>query len=873
MTEWLTERLLRAATGRRDLAEAITGDLIASGRGRGWLLVASFGIAVRYLLDRITRRFGTRRFTPPSARRPMIMNSLLFDLRHALRGLRNSPGFAAVAILTVALGVGANVAIYSLVHGIMLAPLPYPQQADIVRIWPGESTTMGWVQAFKEAESFSVVAGITGARATMTGRGDPMELEGGSVTASHFDVIGVRPALGRPFHRDDQVPGAEPVLILSHALWQRGFGGDTAVVGSLVDIAEGGGSRPRVVGVMPAGHVSLNEGWEYWTPSVVNPENDYPMSSEGCFCWQLIGRMAPGVSHEAADAEVQLLARRIREHSPEDMREEALATAVVQPMLDDLVGDADTSLTMLLGAVGLVLLIACLNVANLLLARGEGRRRELAIRSAVGAGRLRLVAQSFYESLALGLAGGILGVGIAVGSMHYFQAAIADVLPRTSAVGVNGPVLAFALLVTIVASVVFGLAPALGALRTDPSSALAYRAGTSGRRHRRVRSALIAVEVALAVILAIGAGLMVRTLRSLNAVEPGFRTENLLTLRIQQPGTEYRTVADVDRYFREVREQLATLPGVQSVATINSLPLTGAGWGWQYTVDTETLPEGEAMPNARFRLISPDYFTTLDIPLLAGRDLTEADVEGPDEVALVNQSFVDRHYDSPIDALGRTVSLNSGHSFRIVGVVPDNLHRSLASPAAPEMYRPRLFFPVRRRYVIVATTSDPEPMAPMVREALWEVDPNVPIVDVATMAGVRRNSTRSSQFYLEVLGAFAVLALVLGSIGVYGVLSFLVTQSRQGIGIRMALGADGYRVLRETMISGLRPVLVGLALGTAGAAGATKLLENLLFGVTPTDATTFLTVSGVVMATALLATLVPARRASLVDPMRTLRTE
>ena len=872
MTSWLVERILLLGTGRRDLAESITGDLVATGRSSAWLLLAAHGIAFRFLVDR-TVRFVGRGSRTRSNRRPLFVNTLWLDLRYAIRGLRKSPGFAAVAIVTVALGVGANVAIYSLVHAIMLAPLPYPQQADIVRIWPGESVTMGWVQTFKDTKSFTVVAGVTGARATMTGQGEPMELEGGAVTAGHFDVIGVRPALGRPFQPDDHRPSAEPVVILSHALWQHAFGGDSAIVGTLVDIAEGGGQRPRVVGVMPTGHVSLNEDWEYWTPSIVNPETDYPLSSEGCFCWQLIARMAPGVSQQAANAEVGVLAQRIWEHSPEDLRQEALATAVVQPMLDNLVGDADTSLTMLLGAVSLVLLIACLNVANLLLARGEGRRRELAIRSAVGAGRARLVAHSLFESLSLGLAGGVLGVGLAVGLMRYFDGAIADVLPRTQGVALNAPVLIFALGTTLLASVVFGLAPALGVLRTDPSTVLAYRPGMSGRGHQRVRATLVALEVALAVILAIGAGLMVRTMRSLGAVEPGFRTEDLLTLRLYQPGSDYQTPEAVDRYFREIREQLAGLPGVQSVATTNSLPLTGQGWGWSYSVDAEPLPEGAAMPNARFRLISPDYFNTLDIPLIAGRDITEADVEGPDEVVVVNQSFMNRHFESPADALGRSISLNTGHSFMIVGVVPDNLHRSLAEPARAEMYRPRLFFPVRRRYVIVATAGDPEPLTPMVRQAVWDVDPNVPILDLFTMAGVRRNSTRSSQFYLEVLGSFAVLAMVLGMIGVYGVLSFIVNQSRQGIGIRMALGADSKRVLRDTVAQGLRPVILGLGFGTAGAVGATRVLESLLFGVAATDLTTFLTVAGVILTTALFATLIPARRAAAVDPMRTLRTE
>jgi putative ABC transport system permease protein len=873
MTSWLVEKLLRIGSGRRDLAETITGDLVSAGRGNTWVLIAGCGIAFRYMLDRSIRFVGQVRTTARPNRRPMFMNTLWLDLRHALRGLRKSPGFASVAILTIALGVGANTAIFSLVHAIMLAPLPYPAQSEIVRIWPGESVTMGWTVAFQGMESFRHVAGVTGASASMTGRGEPMELTGGSVTAGHFEVLGVRPALGRPFHADDQLPSAEPVIILSHALWLRAFAGDSSVIGSRVKISEGGEAEPRVVGIMPAGHVGLRGEWEYWTPSVVDPETDTPFSAEGCFCWQLIGRLAPGVSIAEANAEVGLVARRIWEHSPADLREEALATAVVQPMLDDMVGDADASLTVLFGAVSLVLLIACLNVANLLLARGEGRRRDLAIRSALGGGRYRLMAQSLFESLTLGVVGGVLGVLLAASLVRYFHSAIGDVLPRTMGVAVNGPVMTFALGITILASLIFGLAPALGVLRTDPRSALAYRPGMSGRRHRRIRDILVAVEVALAVVLAIGAGLMVRTMQSLNAVEPGFRTENLLTLRLNQMNPNVSGPEAVDGFYRQVREAVAALPGVQSAATTNSLPLTGPGWGWSYSVDTEPLDEGAALPNARFRLISPGYFTSLEIPFITGRDITEADVDGAEEVVVVNQSFVDRHFDSPAEAMGHIVGLNTGHEFRVVGVVPDNLHRSLASPARAEMYRPRLFFPVRRRYLIVATVADAASLAPSVQRAIWDIDPNVPILDVRTMNEVRAYSTRSSSFYLEVLGAFAALAIVLGMIGVYGVLSFVVNQSRQGIGIRMALGADGGRVLRNTVFQGLKPVLLGLSLGIAGAALATEILESLLFGITPTDGTTFVMVAGLILTTAVIATLIPARRAAAVDPMRVLRTD
>ena len=408
MISWLVERILLVGTGRPDLAESITGDLVTTRRRSAWLLLAACGIAFRYLLDRSIRFVGRGR--PRSTRRPVFMNTLWLDLRYALRGLRKSPGFAAVAIITVALGVGANTAIFSLVHGIMLAPLPYPAQSELVRIWPGESVTMGWALSFQETSSFRAVSAYTGARATVAGLGEPLEVYGGGISANHFDVIGVRPALGRGFRPEDQRPSAAPVVVLSHELWQQAFGGDSSVVGSTIDMAEGGDQRPRVVGIMPEGYSPIDENWRYWTPSIIDPANDYPLSSEGCFCWELAGRLAPGVSLMAASSEIGMVAQRIHEHTPEDLREEALATAVVTPMLDDLVGSADRSLMILLGAVLLVLLIACLNVANLMLARGEGRRRELAIRSAMGAGRLRMLTQSLFESLSLGLVGGALGV-------------------------------------------------------------------------------------------------------------------------------------------------------------------------------------------------------------------------------------------------------------------------------------------------------------------------------------------------------------------------------------------------------------------------------------------------------------------------------
>jgi len=803
-----------------------------------------------------------------------VLDAFVRDFRYALRGLRRAPMFTTIAVLTVALGVGANSAIFSLVHGIAIAPMPYPQPDRLVRVWHDTWLTMGWSRTFDSAESFQSLSIFRSASSTLLGHGDPQELPGGDVSAEHFATLGVQPMLGRAFTSEDQAPGAEPVAILSFGLWQRAFGGDSGVVGRIVEVSYGSTPTVRVVGIMPQGHVPLRPGWEYWRPAEIDPEADAPGSSRGCTCWRVVARLAPGVSPGQASAEVAVLARRIQAGASQRMTVETLADAYVVPLLQDTVEGASAVLWILLGAVSLVLLIAVANVANLFLARGESRRREAAIQCAVGAPARRLASRALLESTLVGVAGGLVGLGIAIGLVRIFRPELALVLPRTDGIHLSLPVLAFTFAVSLAAAAACGLLPALGLSRTDPAAVLGTSRGSGGERaRRRLKQVLVATEVALAVVLVAGAGLMVRSLQRLRAVDPGIRTTGLLTLRLAPAGDAYRDIESLDRYFDRVVAEVEALPGVESAALIQSLPLSGEGWGWDYTVDNMTLAADEAMPNAGFRVVSDHYFSTLGIPLLAGRVMTNQDRDSGDEVAMVNRSFALRHFGSPQEALDHHITLNIDDDFRIVGVVADYLQFGLDAKPQPEIFRMNAPFPLRPRALIVATAGDPAALTESVRQAIWRVDPSVPLRGVMPMDAVIQRSLAGNRLFLRLFGAFAGLALVLAMVGIYGVLAFLVTHGRRALGVRLALGAPRGHVLLQTVRSGLTPVVAGLVGGLLVSFGATRLLGSLLFEVAPTDPPTYVAVCAVILGTALAACYFPARRAAGVDPLTVLRVE
>ncbi len=879
----IAELLLRIAIGDLERAHALIGDLEedayeTSGRTPSgtWLVLKASPIAARFLLDRalrpITERPRTSRALPADERRISMIAMLWQEMGNALRLPMRAPAFVAAAAATIALGVGANTAIFSIVNTVLLEPLPYEEASRLVRVWPGETMTKGWIMTFEEAVSFEALAGYGGASATLTGVGRPLELDGGDVTREYFGVMRAAPLHGRTFADSDHAHGADPVVVLSHSLWVRAFDADAGIVGQLVSLADDDFAERRVIGVMPASHQPLDSAWDFWVPVRLNPKYDYPGSQMSCSCWNLIARLDSGVGLEAASAETRVIGEQIHTDAPDRLAEAALLRASAVPFLDDMVGDQQLPLLLLLGAVSLVLLIACTNVANLLLARGEHRRRELAIRAALGASQRRLAIQLLAESITLGLAGGALGLLLAQASIGYFRAALAAVVPRTTALQLDQRTLLFALVASLTASVLFGVVPALRVLDRGSARREGGRHGAT-RGQQRANRILVAVEVASAVVLLVGASLMLRSLQELTSVDPGFEPGNLVAVRVNAVGDRYSDPAALQAFYEELQAKSDALPGVTAVASIQDLPFGDGHWGWNYTIDSEPLPAGASMPGAGFRVVSSSYFPTLGVPILAGRNLRESDIHGAEEVAVVNDAFARRHFDTIEQIVGHTVTLNTGASFRVVGVVQGVRHTGFRSDPVPEMYRPLSQFPTRSRFLIARAEVNAASVGDDLQALVWDMDPDVPVRDPQTMTSVMRGSVAESRLFTELLGSFAALGAILAGIGVYGVVAYTVSRRQRAIAIRMALGAPAANVLRHTLREALSPVAIGAILGTLGAIGASQLLSSLLFGVSPRDPLTLVVVPVFLLVVATLAAALPATRAARVDPVSTLRQE
>lgn len=869
----LLEFVLALATGSRAQAEGLLGDIAEENSIPGTTNALSVGavlaaltVAATFAVARITR--PVHRDLPRPGSRDAMMTVLTQELRSALRLPWRAPGFATAAVLTLALGIGANTAIFSLVNAVVLRPLPFPDSEQLVRVWPGEAMTKGWVMAFENTESFSALAGVSWASATLSGTGRPIELRGGEVSEQFFAVTGVAPAHGRHFAAEDHAVGAEPTVLLSHELWMRAFGGDTSVVGQLVELADDDVGQRRVVGVMPAGYQPLYAQWEFWTPVVIDPQWDYPGSQMSATAWNMVGRLRDEATIDSATAEVAVIGAQIQESAPDRMAESALARAVTVPLLADMVDDERQPLILMLGAVALLLLIACTNVANLLLARGEARRRELSIRSALGASRRRLAAQLLSESLVLALLGGALGVAAAYGAIHYFRRDLINLMPRGGEVALDVNTLLFALAVSVLASVIFGMLPAIRAQRPTADA----RHGDSSEQ-RRANRVLVAVEVALAIVFLAGAGLMLRTLSAFGDVDPGFDTNGVVAVGVNAVGDNYDDPYALHGFFVEVEEEVAAIPGIPAPAFAMSLPFGDGSWGWNYTIDSDSYAEGAPMPNAGFRVVSTSYFDTLGIPLLAGRLLDADDVHGAEEVVVVNDAFARPHFERAEDAVGRVITLNTDDSFRIVGVVQGIRHLGFRSDPVPEMYRSFNQHPTRMRHVVARTAMDAESLGEAIQAVVWDIDPDVPVRDAITMDEIMRTSVHEARLFAQLLSAFAALGAVLAGIGVYGVVAYTVSRSRRALAIRMALGASASSVIRRSLREALAPVAVGAVAGLAGAAAAGELLASLLFGVTPRDPVTPAAVPLLLIALASAAAWLPSRRAARVDPAEVLRQE
>ncbi len=810
------------------------------------------------------------------------MMTLGQDLRFAIRSLMKTPGFTVLAAFTLALGIGANTAIFSVVQGVVLEPLPYQNPHEIVRVWPQRRFSKEMLAAFEDttasgnSAAFSAISGHFTANLSLLGTEVPEELTGLAVTPDHFQILGGRAALGRELRRQDRQPGAVPVVVLSHDLWERRFASDPDLLGRNISLDGLGQGSRTVVGIMPEDFEPLESGAQFWVPVTFDASN--PDDYRDMMGFQALARLAPGVTTQHAEAEVHATALRLQQANPDYHNDEQVRSARVIPLHQILIGDVQPILWILLGAVGFVLLIGCSNIANMLLARSGGRQREMAIRASLGAERSRLIRQLLTESALLGALGGSVGLFAAIWLESLLVNNLPAGIPRATAISIDAQELSFAALLSFAAALMAGFLPALRATRLQTRGALRATSGRSsaGRGKHRLNQGLVIAEIALSVVLIAGAGLMLKSLWLLQQVEPGFDSNNLLALRLSPPAARYTEADALANYYRQVLDEVETVPGVAAASAINFLPMTTPNVRMSYSTSEHLAAAESSAPVASVRAIAPDYFRTMAIPLLAGRDVTRADREGATEVGWINQTLA-RQWWPDQDPVGQQIFWDDGTPwFTVAGVARDVRQHRLDREARSAVYRPLYQagdeLLSSAMFLTVRTAAPPSSLAPSVRQAIWSVDTDVPIRH-RSMDQVIDSSLASSRFFTLLLTAFGALALALGAIGVYGVGSYAVSQRTREIGIRMALGAQRQVMLRSLMARELTPVLVGVALGVAGALAATRVLASSLYGVATTDPATFATVALVLATVAAVAAFLPARHASQIDPTIALRAE
>ena len=800
------------------------------------------------------------------------------DVRFALRTLRKSPAFVLVAVLCLALGIGANAAIFSVVNAVLLSPLPYSEPARLARLFEtmparnGEKGSVSWANYLEWSEQlkgFSGLAAYTLQSKNLSSAEGAERLEAVASTANLFDVLGVHPRLGRGFLPEEGAPGAAPVVVLREGLWQRRFGANPSVVGQTLTLD---GQPYTVIGVMPerARFPAASQAGIFIPlvrPTDVNNQRGYHFLS-------VVGRLNAGVELEAANSELRQVARRIEEAWPEH---QTGRSAVAIPLTESVVGRVRPALLMLLGAVGLVLLIACANVANLLLARAASRRQEIAIRIALGASRARIVRQMLVEGLLLSLGGALLGLLLAGWGLSALETLVQSALPLAGGIPLQGRIFGFLLLVATGSAVLFGLVPALQATRGSLRPGLigaGMRAPGPGS-HQRFRSGLVVAEIALSLILLVGAGLLMRDFVTLLNTAPGLDASNVLTVHLPVPAGKYAADQLGPRLLEPVLERTRNLPGVKSAGLINLLPIQQAGLNGSYSVEGEPPPAQGQEPMAEFRFTSPDFFRSLGIPLLAGRDFTGQDGHQKELVIIINQALARRHFPGQ-SALGRRLELNRELA-AIVGVVGDVRQAGLDQEPLAEIHLPYNHL----RYggwiddvtLVLKTTVNPMSMTAALRETVRSVDPDQPLYQVLSMEEVIGGSVAARRLNLLLLGTFALIALVLATAGLYGVISYLVAQRTREIGIRVALGARTRDVVWLVMRQGGRLTAVGLCVGIAGALGLSRVMESLLHGVSARDPLTLGALAAFLGGVALMATWLPARRAARVDPVIAIKSE
>ena len=803
------------------------------------------------------------------------------DLRYAARVMRKDPGFTFIAVFTLALGIGANTAIFSVVNAVVLRPLPYPEADRLVAIEeyrtggnPAQVTPANFLDWREQAQSFTHIAAFHTRNANLTGEGEPERIGLANVSASFFDVLGTRPETGRLFQAPDEQAGHAPVVVISHGLWQRRFAGARDIVDKTILLD---GQSYAIIGVAPSGFEFPKETDAWIPPLSLVPELYAGMNVtrvRGLGYLGAIARLKPGVTVDEAHAEMETITARLREQYPDTNSRRFDRVVSLQ---SHLVGTTRQALMVLLGAVGFVLLIACANVANLLLARTAARQKEMAVRAALGAWRSRVIRQMLTEGVLLACIGGACGLAIAWWGLSSLLAIAPADLPRAQEINLDGRVLLITMALSLLAGIGFGLAPAFQFARQDIYATLKEGArGTEGARRSRLRRMLVVAEVALSLVLLVGAGLLLRSFYKLQSVEPGFDAGDVLTMRVTPTGESYNNVEQVRAFYDRVIERISALPGVKSAGAVSTLPLSkGAVAGFQIEGRPQVPPS--EWQGANYRVVSPDYFRALGIPILEGRGFNSSDTDQTKEVLVINQSLARRDFagENPI---GKRISFGTNSEgqpiwFEIVGIVGDIRTVDLVKEPEPDFYSLYRQASVSAMSLVIRAGVESESLVSTATAAVRDVDPNLPIADIRVMEQIVSESIAQPRFNLFLLGAFACLAMLLAAAGIYGVMSYAVTQRTQEIGIRMALGARQSDVLRMIVGQGMLLALIGIVIGAGAALALTGLMENLLYSVSATDPLTFVVIGLLLAGVALVACYIPARRAMRVDPMIALRYE
>ncbi|MBA3442607.1 MAG: ABC transporter permease [Pyrinomonadaceae bacterium] len=812
------------------------------------------------------------------------MTTLLHDLRYALRMLLKNPGFTAAAMITLALGIGANSAIFSVVNAVLLRPLPYQDPDQLVMVWENnrrekrdqnQVSFLNFADWREQNQVFVDSAAFSYWTFNLTGVDQPERLRSVIASASFFNVLGVKPKLGRTFNTEEDQPGNDQVVVLSHSLWQRRFGSDPNVIGKSMSLS---GGNFVVIGVM---HPDFNfpaEDAELWVPlsaPIVDTRFPQVMQKRDMHFITVVARLKPDISLTEAQSQMSTIGSRLETQYPDSNT--GYGVNLVS-LYEQTVANSRPTLLMLVGVVSFVLLIASANVANLLLARAAARQKEIAIRAALGAGRLRIIRQLLTESVLLAALGGVLGLLLAYVSVKTFVALGPTDVPRLKDVGLDGRVLLFSLLISLLTGIIFGLAPALQASRSNLNENLKEgdRGSTKGGSANRMRNLLVVIEVALSVVLLIGAGLTIKSFSRLQKVDPGFDSQNVLTMRFSLTNTTYPKPEQQEQFYRRLSDRLAALPGVQSVGAITFAPLTKLARNkFWFIVEGQPVVIASERPQAFHNAVTPDYFRAMGISLLKGRYFTEQDKSDAPGVIIINQTLARRFFPNQ-DPVGKRLMLESplkDQWLQIVGVVNDVRQIELSGEAGLEMYTAHAQSPAAAMFVVMRTATDPLSFSAAVGSAVRELDNDQPMSNVKTMDQLLGESVAQPRFRTLLLGVFALVVLVMGAVGIYGVLAFLVKQRTHEMGIRMALGAQASDILKLVVGQGMLLVLVGIVLGLVGALALTRVMASLLYGVEATDPAIFILMPLLLGVVAFIACFIPARRASKIDPMVALRYE